>query len=88
MIVEVGLLWEKADLRFHLRIGPFMAQDACRSGAGEHESHQQFQRGGLAGAVRSEKTEDLSVFYREVERMQSAFRQFSPETYAISLSQP
>jgi hypothetical protein len=28
MIVEVWLLGQKADLRFHVWIGPFMAQDA------------------------------------------------------------
>src|SRR6202044_327756 len=61
IVVEIWLLGKKSDLRFDLRVGPIVAQDAGRSGGGEHQSHKQLQGCGFAGAIGAEEAENLSV---------------------------
>ena len=79
VIVEVRLLGKKSDLRLDFRVGPVVAQNACRARRGENQSHQKFQRGGFAGSVGTEKSENLAFFHLQVQRMQRALGPLAPE---------
>lgn len=41
IIVEIGLLGQKADLRLHCRVVDFLAQNLRPAAAREHQAHQQ-----------------------------------------------
>ena len=83
VVVEIRLLGKKSDLRFDFRVGPFAAQDASRPGGREHQAHQHFQRCGLARAVGAEEAKNLSLFDREVERLQGALGPLAPESHHV-----
>ena len=87
VVVEVGLLGQKADLRFDFRIGPFVAQNASRSGGGEHQPHQHFQCRGFARAVGTEEAENLSLFHGEMQRLQGPLGALAPEAHHVGLFQ-
>src|SRR4029077_4442291 len=87
VIVEVGLLGKKADLRFYLRVGPFPAQNARRSRGGEYQAHEQLQCRGFASTVRTEEAEDLAFFDRQVQWTKGARGSLVPEPYPIGCVQ-
>ncbi len=61
----------------------FHAQNAGRAGGGEYESHEQLERSGLAGAIRSQKAENLPFLNFEMEGAQSVLRPLAPEADAV-----
>ena len=84
VVVKVGLLGKKTDLRLDIRIGPIAPQNTRRSRGGEYQAHQELQGRCLPCSIRSEKAEDLPLFYREVQRMQGALRPLAPEPNHVS----
>ena len=87
VVVEVRLLGQKSDLRLHARIVDFHPQNAGRASGGEDQPHQHLERGGLAGAVRSEEAENLAFLDRQVQRAQGMLRPLAPEAHGVGFFQ-
>ena len=78
IVVEVGLLGKKSDLRFHRRIVDFPAQDSRTAAGRIHQAHEQLECRGFAGAVWSEIAKNLAFFDRQMKWAQAClgfFRQ-------------
>ena len=80
MIVKVGLLRQKSNLRFHPRIIHVHAQNSRGSGRREHQPHEELEGSGLARAVWTEEAKHLSLLDHKAERTQRKFRPFAPES--------
>src|SRR5208283_4217873 len=87
MVVEVGLLGQKSNLRFHPRIVHIQPQNPRGSSGREYQPHQELEGGGLARAIRTEEAEHLSLFDRQAERTQREFRPLAPESDEIAFFQ-
>ncbi len=87
MVVEVGLLGQKADLRFHPRIVHRHPQNPRRPRRREHQPHQKLQGCGLARAVRTEKAKNLSLFDRQAKRAQRNLLALPPESDQVTFFQ-
>src|SRR4029077_3734603 len=83
VIVEVGLLRQKSDLRLHLRIVNIHAENAGGSARREDQPHEHLERGSLAGAIGTEKSENLSFLDTEVKGLQRALGALAPEADAV-----
>ena len=60
VIVEVRVLRQVADAPADGDVTERPAEDLGVAAGGKHQLHEQLQRGGLAGAVRTEKAEDVA----------------------------
>ena len=79
------MLGKKTDLRLHARIVQFHAQNTSAATAREDETHKNFQGRSFARAIRSQETEELALFHRQVKRRQRSFWPLAPEANAVSL---
>ena len=83
IIVEVRILGEVADPPFRVEIAEGPSENLSVSRGREDELHEQLERGGLAGAVGAEKTEDFSGLDGEREAIERAVRALAPEPYRV-----
>ena len=63
------------------------AEDLGAPGRRENQLHQQLQRGGLAGAVRTEEAEDLARLDLERQAIERAVRPLAPEADRVVLGE-
>ncbi len=87
VIVEIGVLGQVADATLHAHVAGGPAEELGPTRRRIHELHEQFQRGGLAGAVRSEESEDLPRFNGESQPIERAVWPFAPEANGIIFRQ-
>ncbi len=87
MVVEIGLLGQKSNLRFHPRIVHIRPQNPRASSRREYQPHQEFEGGGLARAIGTEEAEHLSLFDGQAERTQRQFRPLAPESNEVAFFQ-
>ena len=85
-LVEVGLFGQVADSLVLGDVGRRLAEDEGIALGREEQAEQEFDRGGLARAVRSEQAEDLASFDLEVERFEGLDLGAAPEV-AVDLGE-
>jgi len=88
IVIEVGLLGKKTNLRFHSQITEFQAEDFRAPAGREHQAHEHLQCSSLARTIWAKEAENLTLFDDEVQRMQRPFRPLPPEADLINLLQP
>jgi hypothetical protein len=62
IVVEVRILRKKTGVEKRLRLPGRLAEDGGRAIGGKNQAGEDLERGGLAGAVRPQKSEHLSRF--------------------------
>jgi len=72
VIVEVGIFRQVADAAADGDVADGASEDLCFAAGGKHQLHQQLQRRRLAGAVGTEKAEDLARLDFEAQTIESA----------------
>src|SRR5580698_3975017 len=87
MVIEVGLLGQKSDLRLHPRIVDRHAQNPSAARRWKYQAHQELEGSGLACSIRAEKAEDFSLFDGEAQRTQGKFRPLTPEASEVGFFQ-
>ena len=74
MIVEVRVLRQIADAALGVDVAGGAAEQLGAAAGRKHQLHQQLQRRGLAGAVRTEEAEDFTRLHVEGEVIERAIR--------------
>ena len=85
VIVEVRVLRQVSDPALDLDVADRPAEDLGAARGREDQLHQQLERRGLAGAVRTEKAEDLALPDLEGQRVERPVGPRAPESDGVVL---
>ena len=88
VIVEIGLLGQVADVAVHAPRRQSNGRERAPFRRWKDQPHQELQRGGFSGAVRSEKSEHFALLYLKREVIERAAHPFAPEADGIILREP
>ena len=87
VVVEVRILRQVADAPLDRQIAERPPQNLGAAGGRKHQLHQQLQRRRLAGAVRSEESEDLALADLERQAVERPIGALAPEADAEVLGE-
>ena len=87
VIVEVRVLRQVTEAALRGEVARRTPEDARLAGRRKHQLQQQLQRRRLAGAVRTEKPEDLAGFHLQREAVEDAPRPLPPEANGVVLGE-
>src|SRR5262249_41245818 len=83
VVVEVRILREVANPALYRKVARRFSKELSASRGRIDELHQQLQRGGFAGAVRTEKSEHFAALDLERQAVQGAIRPRTPEANRV-----
>src|SRR6185437_15178274 len=87
VIVEIGLFRQEADPALDLKIAKIFSQNRGPARRGEDDAHQQFESGGLPGAVGAYKPERFAGLDRQGEAFKRWPELLFPEPHRITFGQ-
>ncbi len=87
VVIEIRLLGKVADFAVHGDVVNRFAANTRRSRRRKNQTHEQLQRGGLAGAIGAEKSKDFAVFDAQGKVVERAAHSLAPEARRVVLRQ-